>query len=219
MAITEIRKITFSVLRPIVVFVYVACTSIAQKARIDEFIAQARIQPALMVFLWLQAKCCFLFVNKVKWILANSPLLDACHPFYGWRQHRPGMSTSSYATSFVCYSSPFLVGFHSRVPEVNFYDVRGGPPWRLECTSNSPLQRQDKDDNNMNLCLTEPSNWIFHWLQALVFEMEWFCLVAFLFFVAVYLCFAIFVDKGCELLWSSLCLWLALTYPFQVCWG
>lgn len=28
-----------------------------------------------------------------------------------------------------------------------------------------------------------------------------------------------FSPSGCELLWSSLCLWLALTYPFQVCWG
>jgi len=65
MAITEIRKMTFSALRPIAVFVCIACTSIAQKVTIDESVAQARIQPALMVFLWLQANWCFLSRNEV----------------------------------------------------------------------------------------------------------------------------------------------------------
>ncbi|KAJ8423279.1 hypothetical protein Cgig2_022163 [Carnegiea gigantea] len=65
MAIPDIRKMMFSTLCPIVVFVCVSCTSIAQKVTIDKFVAQAKIQPALMVFLWLQPNCCFLSGNKI----------------------------------------------------------------------------------------------------------------------------------------------------------
>ncbi|KAJ8452730.1 hypothetical protein Cgig2_005066 [Carnegiea gigantea] len=65
MAIPAIMKMKFSALCPTTAFVCAAGTPLAPKVTIDEFVAQARIQPVLIVFLWLQSYICSLSGNKI----------------------------------------------------------------------------------------------------------------------------------------------------------
>jgi len=68
-------KMKFSALRPTTAFVYAAGTPLAPKVTIDEFVAQARIQPVLMVFLWLQSYICSLSGNMVSVFLVLKVLV------------------------------------------------------------------------------------------------------------------------------------------------
>ncbi|KAJ8440936.1 hypothetical protein Cgig2_022792 [Carnegiea gigantea] len=68
MVILAIMKMKFSALRPTTAFVHAAGTPLAPKVTIDEFVAQARIQPVLM----LQSYICSLSGNKFGYIVVLS---------------------------------------------------------------------------------------------------------------------------------------------------